>query len=195
MSQTSATPVTGRGRGQPAGGSGNGKARVTAGRSRTGWTLALASVGAFMAALDVVVVATALPTLRAHLGASLSDLEWTINAYNLVFACLMLTGAALGVAALLVWRMRWAGGVMVLPAAVFGGAAVLLAGAALLCGRLGAPRAAVDGAAWAAVIGAVLAGASAPPGASWGKRPIDRVSSLTSCANCREASTTRSCRH
>jgi EmrB/QacA subfamily drug resistance transporter len=96
MSQTSATPVTGRGRGQPVGGSGNGKARVTAGRSRTGWTLALASVGAFMAALDVVVVATALPTLRAHLGASLSDLEWTINAYNLVFACLMLTGAALG---------------------------------------------------------------------------------------------------
>jgi EmrB/QacA subfamily drug resistance transporter len=96
MSQTSATPVTGRGRGQPAGGSGNGKARITAGPSRTGWTLALASVGAFMAALDVVVVATALPTLRAHLGASLSDLEWTINAYNLVFACLMLTGAALG---------------------------------------------------------------------------------------------------
>src|SRR5216684_1036644 len=96
MSQASAAPVTGRGRGQPAGGSMNGRARVTAGRSRTGWTLALASVGAFMAALDVVVVATALPTLRAHLGASLSDLEWTINAYNLVFACLMLTGAALG---------------------------------------------------------------------------------------------------
>ena len=61
-----------------------------------GWTLALASVGAFMSALDVVVVATALPTLRTHLGASLSDLEWTINAYNLVFACLMLSGAALG---------------------------------------------------------------------------------------------------
>ena len=49
-----------------------------------------------MSALDVVVVATALPTLRTQLGASLSDLEWTINAYNLVFGCLMLTGAALG---------------------------------------------------------------------------------------------------
>lgn len=96
MSQASAAPATSRGRGQPAGGSMNGQARVAAGPSRTGWTLALASVGAFMAALDVVVVATALPTLRAHLGASLSDLEWTINAYNLVFACLMLTGAALG---------------------------------------------------------------------------------------------------
>jgi EmrB/QacA subfamily drug resistance transporter len=65
-------------------------------RARTGWTLALASLGSFMAALDVVVVATALPVMRTDLGASLSDLEWTINAYNLVFACLMLTGAALG---------------------------------------------------------------------------------------------------
>src|SRR6266508_458626 len=71
---------------------------VTAGptRTRTGWTLVLASLGAFLAALDVVVVATALPVMRIDLGASLSDLEWTINAYNLVFACLMLTGAALG---------------------------------------------------------------------------------------------------
>ena len=49
-----------------------------------------------MAALDVVVVATALPTLQTQLGASLADLEWTINAYNLVFGGLMLTGAALG---------------------------------------------------------------------------------------------------
>ena len=45
----------------------------------------------------MVVVSTALPQLRLHLGASLSDLEWTINAsYNLAFASLMLTGAALG---------------------------------------------------------------------------------------------------
>jgi EmrB/QacA subfamily drug resistance transporter len=63
---------------------------------RRGWTLALASLGAFMSALDVVVVSTALPTLRVQFGASLSDLEWTINAYSLVFGCLMLTGAALG---------------------------------------------------------------------------------------------------
>jgi hypothetical protein len=47
---------------------------------RRGWTLALASFGAFMSALDVVVVSTALPTLRTQFGASLSDLEWTINA-------------------------------------------------------------------------------------------------------------------
>jgi EmrB/QacA subfamily drug resistance transporter len=68
----------------------------TAGLRQRRWTLILASLGAFMAALDVVVVSTALPTLRAQLGASLPDLEWTINAYNLVFGCLMLTGAALG---------------------------------------------------------------------------------------------------
>ena len=66
------------------------------GPTRRGWTLALASAGAFMAALDVVVVSTALPTLHGQLGASLSQLEWTINAYSLVFGCLMLTGAALG---------------------------------------------------------------------------------------------------
>ncbi|GHF38490.1 MFS transporter [Kitasatospora xanthocidica] len=61
-----------------------------------GWTLALASLGLFMVALDTLVVATALPVLRTDLHASLTDLEWTVNAYNLSFACLLLTGAALG---------------------------------------------------------------------------------------------------
>jgi EmrB/QacA subfamily drug resistance transporter len=71
-------------------------ASAVAGPQRPGWTLALAGMGAFISALDVVVVATALPVMQARLGASLADLEWTINAYNLVFGCLMLTGAALG---------------------------------------------------------------------------------------------------
>jgi EmrB/QacA subfamily drug resistance transporter len=61
-----------------------------------GWTLALASLGVFMTSLDTLVVATSLPVLRADLGAQLGDLEWTVNAYNLSFACLLLTGAALG---------------------------------------------------------------------------------------------------
>jgi EmrB/QacA subfamily drug resistance transporter len=61
-----------------------------------GWTLGLASLGVFMTALDTLVVATALPVLRVDFGASLGDLEWTVNAYNLSFACLLLTGAALG---------------------------------------------------------------------------------------------------
>src|SRR6202034_3228424 len=71
-------------------------ARASAAPPRVTATLILASIGAFVTSLDVVVVSTALPQLRIHLGASLSDLEWTINAYNLAFASLMLTGAALG---------------------------------------------------------------------------------------------------
>jgi EmrB/QacA subfamily drug resistance transporter len=60
------------------------------------WTLVLASLGLFMVALDTLVVTTALPVLRVDLHASLSELEWTVNAYNLSFACFLLTGAALG---------------------------------------------------------------------------------------------------
>ena len=60
------------------------------------WVLALTSVASFMAALDAMVVATALGTIRLDLGASIEELEWTVNAYNLSFAVLLLTGAALG---------------------------------------------------------------------------------------------------
>jgi EmrB/QacA subfamily drug resistance transporter len=63
---------------------------------RKGWTLALTSLGLFMVALDTLVVTTSLPVIRVDLRASLSDLEWTVNIYNLAFACLLLTGAALG---------------------------------------------------------------------------------------------------
>src|SRR5262245_11428527 len=69
---------------------------TNASRASMRWTLVLASIGTFITSLDIVAVSTALPSLRADIGASLSDLEWTINAYNLAFACLMLTGAALG---------------------------------------------------------------------------------------------------
>jgi EmrB/QacA subfamily drug resistance transporter len=48
-----------------------------------------------MVALDTLVVSTALPTLRSHLGASLAQLEWTVNAYVLTVAVLLMTGAAL----------------------------------------------------------------------------------------------------
>lgn len=61
-----------------------------------GWTVLLASFGVFMTSLDTLVVANSLPALREDLSASLGDLEWTVNAYNLSFAVLLLTGAALG---------------------------------------------------------------------------------------------------
>jgi EmrB/QacA subfamily drug resistance transporter len=60
------------------------------------WTIVLASLGVFMTALDTLVVTTSLPALRVDLHSSLSNLEWTVNAYNLAFACFILTGAALG---------------------------------------------------------------------------------------------------
>ena len=59
-------------------------------------TLIIAGIAAFMTALDTLVVTTALPVLRVDLHASLAGLEWTVNGYNLAFACLLLTGAALG---------------------------------------------------------------------------------------------------
>jgi EmrB/QacA subfamily drug resistance transporter len=63
---------------------------------KTIWTFAITSVALFMVTLDNLVVTTALPVIRKDLGASLSQLEWTVNAYTLTFAVLLLTGAALG---------------------------------------------------------------------------------------------------
>ena len=60
------------------------------------WVLALASVASCMTALDTLVVATSLTTIRLDLGASVEQLEWTVNAYNLSFAVLLMTAAALG---------------------------------------------------------------------------------------------------
>src|SRR5438045_420795 len=64
--------------------------------SRTAWAFAITSVALFMVTLDNLVVSTALPVIRKDLHASLSELEWTVNAYTLTFAVLLLTGAALG---------------------------------------------------------------------------------------------------
>jgi EmrB/QacA subfamily drug resistance transporter len=64
--------------------------------SRRTWTLVLVSAALFMVTLDNLVVTTALPRIRVDLGASLSGLEWIVNAYTLSFAVLLLTGAALG---------------------------------------------------------------------------------------------------
>ena len=65
-------------------------------RTSRGWALALTSVASLMVALDALVVTTALSTIRVHLHASIESLEWTVNAYNLSFAVLLMTGAALG---------------------------------------------------------------------------------------------------
>ena len=65
-------------------------------RARTVWTFAITSTALFMVVLDNLVVSTALPVIRVDLGASIEELEWTVNAYTLTFAVFLLTGAALG---------------------------------------------------------------------------------------------------
>ena len=60
------------------------------------WTLAITSIGLFMVVLDNLVVNVALPSIHRELGASIESLEWTVNAYVLSYAVLLLTGAALG---------------------------------------------------------------------------------------------------
>jgi EmrB/QacA subfamily drug resistance transporter len=69
---------------------------TTASRQRTGATLAIVSITLFMVVLDNLVVTVALPAIRADLGATLQSLEWTINAYTLAFAVMLLPGSALG---------------------------------------------------------------------------------------------------
>src|SRR4029453_12368684 len=65
-------------------------------KTRMWWTFAIASIGVFMVTLDNLVVTTAIPVIRKDLHASIENLEWTVNAYTLTFAVLLLTGAALG---------------------------------------------------------------------------------------------------
>jgi EmrB/QacA subfamily drug resistance transporter len=65
-------------------------------RASTLWVFLITSVALFMVSLDNLVVTIALPVIRRDLGASISDLEWTVNAYTLTFAALLLMGAALG---------------------------------------------------------------------------------------------------
>jgi len=64
--------------------------------ARRNWTLGIVSVALFMTVLDNLVVSVALPSIHRDLGASIQSLEWTVNAYVLSYAVLLLTGAALG---------------------------------------------------------------------------------------------------
>jgi EmrB/QacA subfamily drug resistance transporter len=65
-------------------------------QAKTLWTFAITAIGVFMVTLDNLVVTTALPVIRKDLHATIESLEWTVNAYTLTFAVLLLTGAALG---------------------------------------------------------------------------------------------------
>jgi MFS family permease len=59
-------------------------------------TLLVGSMAGFMIGLDATVVTIVLPTIHADLHASMATLGWTVSAYSLAFAALVLTGTALG---------------------------------------------------------------------------------------------------
>ncbi len=63
---------------------------------RKWWTLALVAVATFMLLLDITVVNVALPDIREELNASLSSLQWVVDAYSLMLAALLLTAGSLG---------------------------------------------------------------------------------------------------
>jgi EmrB/QacA subfamily drug resistance transporter len=65
-------------------------------KSKLLWAFVLSAIAVFMTALDNLVVTTALPVIKRDLGGGIETLEWTVNAYTLVFTVLLLTGAALG---------------------------------------------------------------------------------------------------
>jgi EmrB/QacA subfamily drug resistance transporter len=65
-------------------------------QSRAVWAVVITGLALFMASLDNLVVSTALPVIRIHLHAGLTGLEWTVNAYTLTFAVLLLPAASLG---------------------------------------------------------------------------------------------------
>jgi EmrB/QacA subfamily drug resistance transporter len=99
------------------------RARLFADENRRWWTLAAVSFGLFMIMLDNTVVNVALPSIRADLGISISELEWVVNAYTLTFGVLLLSGGKL--ADLLGRR------------AIFIAGLVTFTGASLWCGLAG----------------------------------------------------------
>jgi EmrB/QacA subfamily drug resistance transporter len=65
-------------------------------RREKNWTLGIVALASFMMALDALIVTTAFATIRQDFNVSVETLQWVVNAYNLSFAVLLLTGAALG---------------------------------------------------------------------------------------------------
>jgi EmrB/QacA subfamily drug resistance transporter len=154
------------------------------------WVLALASVASFMVALDTLVVSTALTTIQRDLTASVAQLEWTVNAYNLTFAVLLLPASALGdrlgrrrvfAAGLLAFSLASAAcalapgvGALIAARAVQGAAAAFvmplalaLVGAAFPPARRGAAMGALQGLTGLAVASGPVIGGAVAQGIDW----------------------------
>jgi EmrB/QacA subfamily drug resistance transporter len=72
------------------------RAKIFAEENRRWWTLGALCFALFMIMLDNTVVNVALPAIKADLGISTAELEWTVTAYALTFATLLLSGGKLG---------------------------------------------------------------------------------------------------
>jgi EmrB/QacA subfamily drug resistance transporter len=89
------------------------------------WTLVAVSLGTFMLLLDITIVVVALPDIQKALGAGFSDVQWTVDAYSLSLASLLLVS---GSVADLFGRRR-----------IFAGGLVIFTAASLLCGLAQSP--------------------------------------------------------
>jgi EmrB/QacA subfamily drug resistance transporter len=154
------------------------------------WVLALTSIASLMVALDTLVVSTALSTIRLDLGASIEELEWTVNAYNLSLAVFLLPAAVLGdrfgrrrlfagglglfVAASAAAALAPDVGFLIVARAVQGlGAALVISLALSIVGasfppeRRGAAIGILEGVAGLATIGGPVIGGAVAQGISW----------------------------
>ena len=147
------------------------------------WTFAISSLALFMVVLDNLVVTTALPAIQRDLGASLEQLEWTVNAYTLPYAVLLLSGAALGdrfgrrrifILGLALFTAASAGaalapdiGTLIAARAIqgVGGAIVTPLSLTILAEAVGASKRGVALGAWSAVGGIAVAGGPVVGGA------------------------------
>ncbi|OHV39035.1 MULTISPECIES: DHA2 family efflux MFS transporter permease subunit [Pseudofrankia] len=163
---------------------------MTTDRSRLTWTFVVTCIAAFMTSLDNLVVTMALPSIREGLHASLAELEWTVNAYTLTFAVLLLPAAALGdrlgrrrvfAAGLAIFTVASAGaalapsvGALIAARAVqgVGGAIVLPLSMTLLSAAVPPARRGAALGVWGAVSGLAIAlgplvGGAITQGAAW----------------------------
>ncbi|MEY9234996.1 EmrB/QacA subfamily drug resistance transporter [Bradyrhizobium japonicum] len=142
-------------------------------RAEKNWVLGVTALASFMMALDAMVITTAFAAIRAEFGSPVETLQWTVNAFNLTFAVLLLTGAALGDR--FGRRRMFAAGIALF---VVASAACALAGnaTALIAAR------ALQGAGAALVMPLAMAILSGTFGRDERARALGIFSSITGCA-------------
>jgi EmrB/QacA subfamily drug resistance transporter len=142
-------------------------------RAEQNWVLGVTALASFMMALDAMIITTAFAAVRAEFGSLVETLQWTVNAFNLTFAVLLLTGAALGDR--FGRRRMFAAGIALF---VVASAACALAGnaTALIAAR------ALQGAGAALVMPLAMAILSGTFGREERARALGIFSSITGCA-------------